>query len=402
IIGHLLLTNYENTNLGTTLNLSDKNGAVPVRVPVATDADLSSFDCLTSDRKTCVIDYDYAPSSEQLKLHPIDVQMELLDPDSLGTLPLSLPREAESTKIDGIVTRMTQQVNFRPYLWLRTVVSLHLPTDLSDTKLTPKIVKMTLHWPTITSLDALRLTVGERNIPLRYNPATGSVEWSDIPMALADETEDDSGIRLYQSPRIILEIKQPGELYREQSLNGLVEVEVPGYLMSGLDARLFSATGSLSRNARPKLVCNISAQIRLILDDAFAKREFSPWQQLYFDEMMLEEARITDIVTALQDRGFEVDYQTLPDGREDRLLLARRREGPDYMFLWLLIERQRYQTERANKVPGGHTYKSMFESGELRIFIRGTLPRDSRELTHEMNMLQLALRERFDRVRARR
>jgi hypothetical protein len=55
-----------------------------------------------------------------------------------------------------------------------------------------------------------------------------------------------------------------------------------------------------------------------------------------------------------------------------------------------------------NELPGGHTYKSTLDSGELKVYIRGSLERDSRELTREMNALQHSLRERFDRLRARR
>lgn len=401
VIGYLLLADYGNTDLDRLLNLSDSYGAVPIRVPVVTNGSTSGLDQIAADRQTCVITYDYAPRSRRSSLHPIDVQIELLDPDSLGILPLDLLTEEGHTKINDIVTSMTQQVTFRPYLWLRITVSLHLPCKSENTNLFPKITKMSLDWPTITSLDALSLTVNGDDVPLRYNPMTRSIEWSDISMLSANDPDEDSDIQLYRNPEMLLVIRQPGELYQQLSLDGQVEVEVPGYLMSGLDSRLYSATGSLSRSRKPELKCRISARIHLILDDAFAKRTFSPWQQLYFDEIVPEEARITDIVTALQDRGFVVEPQTLSD-RPERFLVARRREGPDYMFMWLLIERRGYQTKRENKVPGGHTYKSVFESGELRVFIRGTLPRDSCELTHEMNALQQTLRERFDRVRARR
>jgi hypothetical protein len=261
---------------------------------------------------------------------------------------------------------------------------------------------MALDWPTITSLDALSLTVSGDPVPLRYNPETRSIEWSDIAMTSANDPDDTSDIQLYRKAEIVLVIRQPGELYQQPSLDGQVEVEVPGYLMSGLECRLYGATGSLSRTTSPELVCKISTKIRLILDDAFAKRTFSPWQHLYFDEIVPEEARITDIVTALEDRGLLVESQIQSNDGQDRILVAKRREGPDYMVMWLLIRQRRYQTEREKKVPGGHTYKSVFESGELRVFIRGTLPRDSCELTHEMNALQQALRERFERVRARR
>jgi hypothetical protein len=404
VVGHLLLTSYAHTDLDAMLNLSEGYGAVPIRMPVAIDGSASQgFDHLTSDRQTCVITYDYAPTSQQPGLHPIDVQMELMDPDSFAALPLELLTEEGFTN-NEIVSTMTQQVTFRPYLWLRITVSLHLPcsSDENNDDLHPVISKMALDWPTITSLDALSLTASGKAVPLRYNPETRSIEWSDIPMTAATDPDGDSDIQLYRNSDIVLVIRQPGELYRQPSLDGQVEVEIPDYLMSGLDARLYGATGALSRTTKPKVVSKISTKIHLILDDAFAKRTFSPWQQLYFDEIVPEEARITDIVTALQDRGFLVEPQLLPNDREDRFLVAKRREGPDFMVLWLLIERQRYKTERENKVPGGHTYKSAFESGELRVFIRGTLPRDSCEMTHEMNALQHALRERFDRVRARR
>ena len=374
VIGHLLLTNYGNTDLDTMLDLSDRYGAVPIRVPVGANGSTSRMDHLTSDRQTCVIAYDYAPSSQRPRLHPIDVQIELLDPDSLGSLPLEFPKERHDG-INDIIPSMTQQVNFRPYLWLLMTVSLHLPCKSRDHNLRPKITKMSLDWPTITSLDALSLTVSGNDVPLRYNPETRSLEWSDLSIASADDDPDDtSDIQLYRNSKILLVIKQPGELYQQPSLDGQVEVEVPGYLMSGLECRLYGATGSLSRITTPKLVCKISTRIHLILDDAFAKRTFSPWQHLYFDEIVPEEARIRDIVTALEDRGFLIESQTLLNDRQDLFLVARRREGPDFMIMWLLIERRRYQTERANKVPGGHTYKSVFESGELRVFIRGTLP----------------------------
>ena len=81
------------------------------------------------------------------------------------------------------------------------------------------------------------------NHPIRYNPKRAGLEWSDITM----EREADSGageLITFASPRMILAIPQPGELYREESLGGEVKVTV-NRLLSGLDARLFDATGTL-------------------------------------------------------------------------------------------------------------------------------------------------------------
>jgi hypothetical protein len=120
--------------------------------------------------------------------------------------------------------------------------------------------------------------------------------------------------------------------------------------------------------------------------------------------------RITDIITALRDRRFElVEQKDLsqpgPDGAvvvEEHLLHARRAEGPDQMHILVVVQGRRHQIERQVSLPGGHRYRAQMESGELKIFLHGELPRDSRRLTHEMNALHLALRERFDRLPAKR
>ena len=71
------------------------------------------------------------------------------------------------------------------------------------------------------------------------------------------------------------------------------------------------------------------------------------------------------------------------------------------MDLWIFVEGRRFDTEREIAMAGGITHKTKLESGELRHFIRGTLARDSTELTREMNELQRSLRERYYRVRQR-
>ena len=157
----------------------------------------------------------------------------------------------------------------------------------------------------------------------------------------------------------------------------------------------------LSETQQPKLSTHVFSDVRLTLDDAFERRILSPYQSLYFDEVILDEMRVADIIIALTDQGFYVtDLGNTPAGApEGRFLLAKRLEGPYPMELWLFITGTRYTTERHNLMPGGHTYKSIFETGEIRLFIRGALQKDSRELIHEMNTLQLALRERFERLR---
>ncbi len=422
-----MLSGYENTDLDSMLSLNETHGAIPVRIPL--NAGSSRQENLIADRQACVISYDYRPGPATVV--PVNIDIEPLDPDSLDPLDpdsLSLPSMGPLTSKPhsgalNLAPKLAQQVSFKSSLSFRMTVTLHIPRRSGNARPSPKISRMALDWPTVTSLDSLTLSVEGKNVPLRYNPVDQIIEWSDILMyptsswdkgEVPDGTEDDAGdgndgdgndggdIRSYRSRTMYLSVGQPGELYRQPSLKGRVEIEISDYLISGMEARLFNAVGAREKIGQPELACRISSQLTLILDDAFARRKFFPYQHLYFDEVIPEAARITDIKTALEDRGFEVSDQALPGDGKDRFLAAWRREGPDDMNIWLLIQPRYYKTERVNRVPGGHTYKSTFESGELKVFMRGALPRDSRDLTHEMNALQRALRERFDRVRARR
>jgi hypothetical protein len=125
-------------------------------------------------------------------------------------------------------------------------------------------------------------------------------------------------------------------------------------------------------------------------------------QQLHFDEVIPSEMRIDDIKTALENLGFRVVDPWPNRGPEDRWLWAERAEGPDTLRLDLYVEGKRHKARRQRRVPGGVTYRTDLDSGELRIYIYGALPRDSQQVVQEMNALRRALRERFDRLPARR
>ena len=72
------------------------------------------------------------------------------------------------------------------------------------------------------------------------------------------------------------------------------------------------------------------------------------------------------------------------------------------MRLVVFVDGRRHEAERETQVQGGQTYRSTSESGELKVYIRGEMPGNSRRLIQEMNALQTALHERFVHLRARR
>lgn len=211
----------------------------------------------------------------------------------------------------------------------------------------------------------------------------------------------DNGMTVsHHSRAMVLCIEQPGELYRQLSIGGEVEIEIPGWLLSGTRAQLYDGHGR--PDPEPLTVCSrVLTRLELVLDDAFSRRDMKPYQLLHFDEIIPDKMRFTDIDHALKDRGFIVDQKKpidVTDGKQ--FIVAKRPAGPATMWLFLYIEGARYETER-KKQTGGDTYTSKMESGELKIHMSGELAGDSRLLTHEMNVLQRALREKFVHLQSR-
>ncbi len=438
-IARLELKNLAKTDLGARLEISDSE-SVPVEVEVGRD----DIDQLRADDRTQAVKFDYLPRRPETI--PADLQIDLFDPDSLDTPEVNLMSEDRPGADTDIIQRqikdkMRQQVGFRNELILCVVVRLHIPAP--DLNLKPRVARVTVAWPTITSLRALEIhrikPPGELDepydkpdndeVPLLYNPYDKRLEWQGRPMYRVKSDERQS-MRTYVSEAMLLTIRLPGELYQEPSLKVGAEVEIDDYLLSELTAELHTPKASpvawqanegkeedeedeeepetrKGAGSGPARLTRVTVHGTLYLDDAFRKRNVSPYQQLFFDEIIPDEMRVADIITALKDRGFDtadkVPASTGPADTPEWFLEARRQEGPDTMRLWILVEGKRYKTERETTMPGGGvTHKTELESGELKVCLLGLLRRDFRAVTREMNELHRLLRERYRRVRQRR
>lgn len=109
--------------------------------------------------------------------------------------------------------------------------------------------------------------------------------------------------------------------------------------------------------------------------------------------------RIDNIITALRNRGFDTTALSEPDP-EDCWILARRLHGPNNLRLMLYVEGHHYKALRQRHVPGGLSYRTHVDSGDLRIYVYGSLARDSEPVVQEVNALRRALHERFNRLPA--
>lgn len=431
IVGFLALTDYEKTDLEGPLGLLDNYGSVPIEVRLPAPPAPGEADQLLTDTSACVISQKYRP--EEPRIVPVHIDVELDDPDTAETLRLPAGRSGRdgisdvearrAVRVSVIESSPERQLDFGPNLWLRVTVRLHLPR-MQATGVEAKVSKVFMSWPTHTSLTSLTLHANGR-AQLRYNPEQeheghkGGLEWSGVPMTLAavqgadstyafDSPEDGSGDRdikdqviTLSSGEMTLAIANPGDLYKQEELSGRIEVTV-NRLLSGMDARLYDATGKPCHSRRPwlKLKSTVTTKFSLPLDDAFARRTMSPYQWLYFDEVIPSEMRIDDIIVALRNRGFKV----LVHGRspESCSIMAHRVHGPDRLQLALYVKGEKYKARRERSVPGGMTYRTSVDSGELRLYVYGSLRGESKPVIQEVNALRRALRERFDRLPAGR
>jgi hypothetical protein len=413
IIGHLLIADHRRTDLYQSMRQHGDVGVIPLEVP-ATSADGTTGQ-LTSDRQASLMSYDYAPKPPDL--YPITLDVRLLDPDILDLEWDGLLDKFDVGPAD-LIKRLTQEARFKSELLLMIQIHLTLPVKKGQ-RLRPMIKRVSIGWPTVTSIATTRLAILARDPrlrpgtgrpgftprPVRYNPVERRLEWENVHFFQPGNRPDDQDVvnHTYPSAPMHLTIGHPGELFAAERLTVHAEVEVPGYLLSGVEARLYGATGNRGPTdpARPvpELLTRINATATLQLDDAFAKREFAPYHQIVFDEVVPDEMRITDIVTVLKMAQFDVDppwedpENTAGSSTPKWVLRARRPK--DSLSLTIAVEAKRHSVEEHVVEEGRVGHRRTKDSGWIKLSVRGVLRRDHRELTRQMNELQAALRERY-------
>ena len=433
VVGFMALAGYEKTDLEEPLGLQVNYGSVPIAVRLPGRPGPGETDQLIIDNSECIFTQEYRP--EALRVFPVHVDMELDDPD----MAEDPDRPQRSSEVDGIAdlrARLRErikviggaperQLDFEPGLWLRVTVRLHLPRGQAD-RVEARVSKVSMSWPTHTSLSSLKLHANSSSA-LRYNPeqehdgSKGGLEWSGVPMTLvgrqrdpgsilsADDwevEEEDPEIRkelvTLTSGEMTLSIANPGDFYKQDMLSGRIEVTV-NRLLSGMDARLFDAAGRPYPVRGPglKVTSVVTTEFSLSLYDAFVRRAMSPYQWLYFDEVIPSTLRLDDIAMALRNRGF-----TVPSVRDldpaDCCIEAHRMQGPDLLRLHVYVRGERHKARRERSVDGVMTYRTAVDSGDLRLYVYGSLRGKSKPVVQEINALRRALRERFDRLPAGR
>ena len=419
-IGHLVLAEHDHVeSLPAGVRMRAEYGVIPVAVPLPGNADL------TTGRKSSVITHEYLPRYPEII--PASLEIDVMDPDDVDYMNLAeaLAETPEDTgRYATVVDRIRQRVGFQNVLLIRMTVHLALPYNPERpnvSPLKPVVKRVMIDWPTITSLRTTELEAfaavehnGQqikgadwRPYPVRYNPVEHRLEWEVLGMGNGFQNMEGGRTVNYQSPPMRLLIEHPGELYRTPQLKVSAEIEIPGYLMSGLEPRLFNAIGKevpgsteKGKELLPALTTRVTVNGTLVVDDAFAKRSFSPYHNIVFDDIIPDEMRITDIRNVLKSLGFSEIEDKRTDSHDpdapEWFLRAKRSRGPDQMDLWVYVEGLREVVER-EQIMGDNRVrqKGGKATGHIRLHMLGRLPRDHQEMTREMNALQKALRDRY-------
>jgi hypothetical protein len=395
-VGYLTLAGYQDTDLDSVLGLTGSFGSMPIDPKLGPAAARGAVDELVADRTVCRMWCTYKPVMKLRDIYPLEINLDLRDPDTAGPVDGNEHADAQAE-----FSKIAQHVGFRPELLLRVTVRLHVPRDLADGAKV-KVSEISVKWPTHPSPGLLAVAVAGEQWALRYNPVKASLQWFDVPMN-AEQQAAGGDFVTFGSPPMVLSIPQPGDLYGTPNLSGRVCVTIDR-LLSGTDARLFDATGRKERRIQPELKSVTDCGFTFSLDHAFSRRELTPRQQMHFDEVIPNEMRIDDIKNALVNLGYRVRGGPLRPTATATWwqLTASRSDGPERLTLDLVIEGRQYTARRQRQLPGGMTYQTDLESGEIRIYVQGKTRGDSQAVVHDVNALRRALDERFDRLPARR
>lgn len=413
-IGHLAISNYSKTDLNDLCLQSKKYESIQILLP-AHSTSFQNIEQLVTEQYFCKTDYTYQP--EQPELIPVQVDLQILD-DDISMSGLYSPREKgknldnKNTKIliDEITSQVQSGFIFGDSSMKNSLVlyfQIKLTLAQPNLKLSPKINSFSIKWPLSISKSRLELLEmdSKSTKKITYNPITQSIEWFDIQLK---ENKQDSYV-IYFSQPMLLFINQPSILYEQECLTGKIEIELPEYLLSGLQTRFYGYDkGTLKVGILNNKVVEhktyISTNFELILDDAFQRRMRSTSQELKFDNIFPDKECVRVITDELKTQGFLVyEYPEIQIVSSDNiekkwLISAERSEGVDPMVLWIVVHGIQFETQRTSQI-GLAIHTSKDKSGELSMYLLGQFPRKNDSLVKRMMAFHQEVRKKLEKLR---
>lgn len=298
-----------------------------------------------------------------------------------------------------LVQDVTDHASFKSSLCFRFQVIVSLPghyvQEESDDKVSVRVSHMTMDWPIATVPSQPRLKIGSANNKYKqvpFNPVRGALEWFDIPL----KRGKDGGF-YFESDEIWLEVDEPGEVQNEQILQGKVNIEVKGLLLSGLQ---LSYKGRGHATISKQSIMQVDYRIKL--RECFEDKRYSPQQHLQFPGIVLDEFRLADVLMLLKDKRFEVtqpfterELAETHEGSRQYLIKATRAEGAGELLLWMLIRGTPSATIRERETKGNALYRTQLPTGTVTIYMHGGLKGDKQRAIQILNELHQQLKQHF-------
>lgn len=402
-IGYIGYINHAKTDLEKLLDLNFHHNVIPLDIPVRGEG-LNDSDSLWDDCHACKFTQSYKPDWPDTT--PLQIRVNIFDEDIISELQVGeVLDNLQDNRVKQMVDSIAQQVGFKRSLIFSFDLILALPGIIgsSNDGEPPILTQMAIEWPVATSHRLVHLMIeeseGDKNVPITYDPTKGVIEWGDIPFLSPLEKSQGTNLYTYRTPSMMMIVEQPGELYQQEFLKGEIKIEIPR-LFSGLQVACFGSEGSKSQ-IHTISKTTISTDLTISLEDCFERKTFSPYQHLQFEGVILNEMRVNDIKTLLEDQGFESNSRQLnssDQGTERFIVFGAKTVEMETLSLWMLIEGTRSKTTRQKKIPGGQTFTTDVVTGHMTIYMRGELQGNSANLTHVMNKIQKHLKERFRHV----
>jgi hypothetical protein len=453
-IGHLAASEIESKVFWGNKDVYPPRQVLPISVPLPGDRD--RLNILIEDQQKAVYKYQYFPKWPDVfpRPRPISLDIDILDEQIIRSGFRRLLAQDTTSAIEELLVStqwddIVRELSFERMLYFLFYVELALPKRLGLAE-SPELSLMRLEWPVATSYRMLTLQIEEieeneenedveepeeieeidqndnsngyedtiddeisedendyksvhENV-LLYDPERENVAWHKISFiegSYTPESETTQHLSFYQAPLISLYVFEPGELYHKDRLVCRTEIELPGILLSGMELTYFNATGEPLESVEIKKRTRIIVDTEIVLEDRFNNKTISPIRQLQFEGVILEERRMGDIAVLLKDMGFEVSTAvdlSIDRSQPEFALMAIKFEGPDDMLLWVHARGTLGVTERETVIPGGKTYKTMVESGNMSLDLRAELRGNVQKLTSALDTIHILLKDRFRHV----
>ncbi len=347
---------------------------------------------LTADKKSSNWTVAYTPKIPKNPLVQIDA--EVWDEDAL-TENMAHRKGNDRRRDDiAIAKQMRVKMDIRQTLKVRLYVTIDVPRSQSHDK--PLVIEeMQLDWPIATAYKLVDLAVGDEKKVVFYDPTEqGVIRWHDVEMAYQGEPDGMGGVWRFSAEPITLTISTPGEIYMHEKLTGKFSVKVP-YLLSGLRLAFFNAIGYMEEVDQHSLV---KSAFTVDIKRFFEMRTYSPRQQLHFQNVLVEEARVDDVKSLLADLGLDFKQPIELNTPNQYLLHATKRHLASKLEVWILMMGTHHTTFREDSIQGDVVYTSPLTAGHTTFVICCEASFDSRYLTWLISKIHMKLKERFRHV----